>query len=502
MPAMEANDMELLREYVRDQSEQAFRLLVERHVNMVHAVALRQTANAQLAEDVTQAVFIVLAEKAASISKNTILTGWLFRATRFAAANVRRAEARREHWEQKAAQMEPTTPPDAEVEQIAPLLNEALEELPERDRVAILLRFFESKSMEEIGRTLGTTESAAKMRLSRAVERLRLIFRKRGVVVPAAALLGVLSAQGAQAAPASLASSVAALAFLKQTSVSTLPIVKGTLLLMAQTKSKTLVIAALVLLLGGTAAVVVQQSLARQSPAPNAAPTRAADAAPGSKKATAPETTNAAARVLVLRDVRSWNRNPDFEDALSAMDVEHEVKSSAEIGSIDLAPYRVVIIPGAQYKKNFYQHYAADAERFDRYVTNGGTLVLELNGAEDSGIPLPRGVSMVSHGSRDNTILVPGHPILIPLGGRAIHANFASHGYLDGVPKDALVLVTETTDGEADRSKPTFVEYACGTGRVIAACQCFHDQDRSGRGPLMETLIAYAVEKKWFSAKK
>src|SRR6185295_7458339 len=232
MPVMEANDMELLREYVRDQSEQAFRLLVERHVNMVHAVALRQTANAQLAEDVTQAVFIVLAEKAAWIPKNTILTGWLFRATRFAASNVRRAEARREHWEQKAAQMEPPTPSEPEFEHVTPLLNEALEELPERDRAAILLRFFESKSMEEVGRTLGTSESAAKMRLSRAMEKLRLIFRKRGVVVPASVLLAVLSAQSAPAAPAGLAGTVATLAFLKQTSASTFPIVKGTLLFM------------------------------------------------------------------------------------------------------------------------------------------------------------------------------------------------------------------------------------------------------------------------------
>jgi hypothetical protein len=261
--------------------------------------------------------------------------------------------------------------------------------------------------------------------------------------------------------------------------------------------------AALVLLFGGAAAVVVQQSLARQTTAPNVAPARAAaEAAAGAKKGTAPATTNATARVLVFRDVPSWNRHPDFEDALSTMGVEHEVKSSAQMGSIDLAPYGVVIIPGAQYKKNFYGQYAAQAGSFERYVTNGGTLVLELNGAENDGITLPRGVSMVSHGSRDNTILVPGHPILIPLGGRAIHANFASHGYLEGVPKDALVLVTETTDGEADQSKPTFVEYAYGAGRVIAACQCFHDQDRSGRGPLMETLITYSMERKWFSPRK
>src|SRR5258708_28446992 len=150
MPVMEASDMDLLRQYARENSEEAFRMLVERHVDLVYAVALRQTANAHVAEDVTQAVFIVLAEKAISIPPKTILTGWLFQATRFAASNVKRAEARRAHWEQKAAQMEPTTPSDSEMERIAPLLNEAIEELPEQDRVAVLLRFFESKSLEEV----------------------------------------------------------------------------------------------------------------------------------------------------------------------------------------------------------------------------------------------------------------------------------------------------------------------------------------------------------------
>src|SRR3954453_7623083 len=114
MTVMEASDMDLLHEYVHANSEQAFRTLVDRHVNMVHAVALRQTGIPHLAEDVTQAVFIVLAEKAASLPPTIILTGWLFRATRFAAANLKRAEARREHWEQKAAQMEPIMSSDPE----------------------------------------------------------------------------------------------------------------------------------------------------------------------------------------------------------------------------------------------------------------------------------------------------------------------------------------------------------------------------------------------------
>lgn len=487
---MQADDMALLREYARDHSEQAFRTLVERHVNMVHAVALRQVANAQLAEDVTQAVFIVLAQKAASIPQNTILAGWLFRATRFAAANVKRAETRREHWEQKAAQMEPPSPADSEQDPITPLLTDALEELPERDRAAILLRYFESKSMEDVGRTLGTSESAAKMRLSRAVEKLRLIFRKRGVAVPTAALLGVLTAQSAPAAPAGLASTVAASALLNQTTASTLPLVKTTLALMAQTKSNAFAITALVLLLGGGTALVVQQSLQNK-----AAPPRSTTA--GSKKVAA-----TAGKALVFRNIPSWNRSPDFEDALTEMRTPFDVKTSAEMGDTDLAPYRFVVIPGAQWSTDFYQQYAANADRFERYVTNGGTLVLELNGAEREGITLPRGVSMVRHGSLTNSILVPDHPILTPMGGQLIRANAASHGYLDGVPKDALVLVTETTDDKPDMSKPTFVEYKHGAGRVIAACQCFHDQDHSGRGPMMETLLDYAGERKWYSPKK
>jgi RNA polymerase sigma factor (sigma-70 family) len=501
---MEAADMELLRDYAQNHSEQAFRTLVERHVDMVFAVALRQTENTQLAEEVTQTVFVVLAEKAASIPKGTILTGWLFRATRFAASNVRRAEARREHWEQKAAQMEPQPPSESELDQIAPVLNQALEQLPELDRAAILLRFFESKSMEEVGRSLGTTEGAAKMRLSRAMERLRVIFRQRGVVVPAAVLLGVLSAQTAHAAPAGLASSVVACALLKQTATSTLPLVKGTLIFMAKTKANKLAIAALALLLGGTAAVVVQQSLQRKSAPQNETSLRQRNPAMAESKAVVTASgpaTNQPGKILVFRSVPSWNRNPDFEDALAALGMEFEVRAPEEMGNTDLSRHPVIVIPGSQGRTEFYPAYTANAARFDGYVTNGGTLVLELNGAENDAIPLPRGVSMVSHGARDNAILLPDHPVFSSFGQKTIHANYASHGFLSGVPNDAIVLAVESANEEAELDKPTFIEYSYGAGRVIAACQCFHDQDRSGRGILMETVLNYASEKKWFSPK-
>ena len=493
---MEANDMELLRDYARNHSEQAFRTLVERHVDVVYAVALRQTGNAQLAQDVTQAVFVVLSEKAAAIPKHAILAGWLFRATRFAAANLLRAEARREHWEQKAAQMETDPSSEPELDQAAPLLNEALEELPELDRSAILLRFFESKSMEEVGRVLGTTEAAAKMRLSRALEKLRHIFRHRGVVLPSSTVLALLSAQGAQAAPIGLASSIATAALLKQSSASTLVLVKGTMKVMAYAQMKKLALAATVVLLGGSAALLVQQSFSQN---------RAGAAEPKGlafTEAKAATTAPATNKVLVFRNVPSWNRNPDFEDRLIELGYDFEVKPADLMATADLSAYRFVVIPGAQWRTDFYQTYTANAARFDRYVTNGGVLVLELNGAENDALLLPRGVSIVRHPAKENTILVPEHPALTPFGGRPIRASYASHCYLENVPKDALLLAVESADGQSDTNKPTFIEYSYGTGRVIAACQCFHDQDRSGRGALMPTLLTYAGERKWFVPKK
>src|ERR1043165_4309512 len=110
---MEADDMALLRDYAANRSELAFRALVDRHLNLVYATALRQLGDNHLAEEVTQAVFIALAQKAASLPHRTVLAGGLFRATRFAAAKIKRSESRRQYWETKAAQMDsPETTPD------------------------------------------------------------------------------------------------------------------------------------------------------------------------------------------------------------------------------------------------------------------------------------------------------------------------------------------------------------------------------------------------------
>src|SRR5262245_14520242 len=105
---------------------------------------------------------------------------------------------------------------------------------------------------------------------------------------------------------------------------------------------------------------------------------------------------------------------------------------------------------------------------------------------------------MTSSFGLENTIVATNHPVFAPFGSeRVIRANAASHGYLSDVPSEAVVLAVESKGGEPFKNRPTFVEYPHGKGRVIAACQCFHDQDRSGRGPLMATVLDYAAAKSW-----
>lgn len=206
------------------------------------------------------------------------------------------------------------------------------------------------------------------------------------------------------------------------------------------------------------------------------------------------------AKILIFRDVPSWNRHPDFEESLTSLNFKFEVKRSADMATTDLSAYDVVIIPGGQWNTPFYGDYNESAARFESYVAGGGTLVLELNGAEDTAINLPGGVHMVKHGSLDNVLLIPEHPIVLAVGGNPIHANYASHGYLQGAPKNAMIIATEALKGETpDWSRPTFIEYTCGSGRVLAACQCFHDRDGSHRGPWMPAVISYAAVKKWFA---
>jgi RNA polymerase sigma factor (sigma-70 family) len=262
MQAMD--DLTLLREYATRNSEAAFETLVTRRVGFVYAAALRQVRDPHLAEDITQAVFIILAQKAGKISDKTILAGWLFKTTRFAAIAQTRDLVKRQRRELEVFMQSEiqSAAPDPLWEQMSPLLDEALATLGETDRQAVLLRFFENKSLAEVGSHLGTGEDTARKRVARALEKLHRYFNQRGVSSTTAIIAGTISANSVQAAPVALAKSVTAVAIAKgaAASTSTLTLIKGALKIMAWTKIKTAIIAgAAVLLAAGTITVTVHE---------------------------------------------------------------------------------------------------------------------------------------------------------------------------------------------------------------------------------------------------
>src|SRR5688500_15117221 len=213
----------------------------------------------------------------------------------------------------------------------------------------------------------------------------------------------------------------------------------------------------------------------------------------------AADANTATGKMLIFRNIPSWGRSPDFEDASRTLKLPFEVKRSSEMKNVRLSDYSVIVIPGAQWETGFYADFGNAARAFDEYVKAGGVLLLELNGAENEGITLPGGATMVRHQGLENVIVMPAHPAVLPFAGKPkIAANLESHGYLAQVPSNALIIANVTTDdGAADKTTPTYVEYSHGQGRVIAACQCFHDRDRSGRGPLMPAVLTYAMSGKW-----
>lgn len=203
-------DSEWLDAYVQRGDERAFSQLVAAHVDMVYSAALRQVRNRHLAEEVTQVVFIVLARKAKTLRAGTVLPAWLHKTVRFTALNALKVEARRRKHERKAAEMASEFPRvDSSWQWLAPLLDEGIANLSEKERAAVMLRYFEHLTLAETGQALGISEDAAGMRISRAVEKLRGYFSARGVTLSAAALGGVMSANAVHAAPTGLAGIVA-----------------------------------------------------------------------------------------------------------------------------------------------------------------------------------------------------------------------------------------------------------------------------------------------------
>lgn len=214
---MNGSDHELLRRYASDGSQAAFAELVRRHVNLVYSAALRQIRSSALAEDIAQSVFVDLAHKATRIKSTTPLVAWLHVVTRRTAIDTIRRESRRQQREQTAFeitssnQLESTMKPSPSVwSELEPLLDDLLETLNETDRAALLLRYFENKSLREVGETLGTSDDAAQKRVTRAIQQLRTLFARRGIAIGATGLVTELSAHALQTAPAALSASVSA----------------------------------------------------------------------------------------------------------------------------------------------------------------------------------------------------------------------------------------------------------------------------------------------------
>jgi RNA polymerase sigma factor (sigma-70 family) len=200
-------DAELLKRYLHEGAEDAFGMLVERHLALVYGVALRGLREPSLAEEVTQAVFITLARRALWLTGHPSLGGWLHRTTVHLARHELRAEVRRRRREEIALQLGTCMKMDeSTLPNIAPLLDEIILELRDSDREALLLRYFGDKSLREIGSVLGIGEDAAQKRVAKAEQALAERFRRRGFrVVGAAAIVLSLRQASAQAVPAGLA---------------------------------------------------------------------------------------------------------------------------------------------------------------------------------------------------------------------------------------------------------------------------------------------------------
>jgi RNA polymerase sigma factor (sigma-70 family) len=216
-----ASDLELVREYADQQSDRAFETLVGRYINLVYSAARRQVRDPHIAEEIAQTVFIILARKAKSLGSGTILPSWLYRTTRYVATDAIRTLRRRQKREQEAFMQSTVQETNTESvwAEISPLLDEGMARLRPSDRDALILRYFENRSLGEVGVALSLRERAAQKRVLRSLQKLRNFFSKRGVSVSTLAIAAALSACAVQAAPAGLTASAASLS--KATSLAT-----------------------------------------------------------------------------------------------------------------------------------------------------------------------------------------------------------------------------------------------------------------------------------------
>lgn len=253
-----AEDSELLRSYAANHSGPAFAELLRRHLNLVYSAALRRSGgDPHRAAEIAQQVFISLARHAGALSRHAALVGWLYTSTRNAALASARAESRRQIREQEAFMMNQqhqSSEAEGDWERLRPVLDEVMDELSRRDREAVLLHFFEGRSYGEVGARLSLAEDAARMRVNRALDRMRASLGRRGIGSTTAALALALANEAVVAAPAGLATAVdgAVLASAAAGGAGTLGAV-GLLNLMSTTKTALGIMTGLFALSVGTA---------------------------------------------------------------------------------------------------------------------------------------------------------------------------------------------------------------------------------------------------------
>jgi RNA polymerase sigma factor (sigma-70 family) len=261
-----SEDAELLRRYAVEHSETAFTELIRRHVDLVYSAALRLVnGDAHRAQDVTQQVFTEFARQAKRLMGHPAPIGWLYTTTRLAALRIIRTEQRRNAREQEAITMNELIRdpgPEPDWDHVRPVLEHAMHELGEKDRHAVLLRFFQNKSLKEVGMALGMGENAARMRVDRALEKLRAKLVRRGITTTATALSAVISVNAVQVAPTGLAATLsgASLAGAATGTGTTLTLSK----LMIMTKLQAAIIGAIVVAGVATTLVVQHQAKLRE----------------------------------------------------------------------------------------------------------------------------------------------------------------------------------------------------------------------------------------------
>jgi RNA polymerase sigma factor (sigma-70 family) len=260
-----SEDAELLRQYATDRSEAAFTELIQRQVDLVYSAALRlMNGDVHRAQDVTQQVFSELARQAKRLTRHPALAGWLYTTTRLMALRAARTEQRRKAREQEANAMNELlreSGPEQDWKHLGPVLEDAMHELGEKDRLAVLLRFFQNKSLKEVGLALGLSENAARMRVERALDKLRAQLAQKGVTSTAAALALLLAGNAVSATPAGFVATLSSASFASAAAGT------GTALtllkFMATTKLKTGVISAIVVASVVTPLMVQHQAQAR-----------------------------------------------------------------------------------------------------------------------------------------------------------------------------------------------------------------------------------------------